>query len=85
MCWVLHWIAGTLFLFRGQEGGQRAGTKNVPYIVFVGQVAELLTSDEMFRDNADRMKRMRSQILNRLVMRLSLSPVLGAIGVPTDY
>ena len=57
----------------------------MPYIFGFGQAEELLTSDNKWRDNAAHMYRMRSRLMNRLKMCLSLSLVLSAIGVPTDY
>ena len=53
---------------RGKEVWQRAVNKNLPYIAGLGRAAELLTSDNMWRDNADRMERMRSHLMNRLTI-----------------
>ena len=50
----LYWSEGELIIGGGQEEGRRAGTKNVPYIVGLGQAAELLTSYDKWRDNAAR-------------------------------
>mmetsp|Transcript_6775 Transcript_6775/g.9762 ORF Transcript_6775/g.9762 Transcript_6775/m.9762 type:complete len:546 (-) Transcript_6775:62-1699(-) len=38
--------SGALLLGGGQEGGRRAGTENVPYIVALGRAADLLTEEE---------------------------------------
>ena len=81
----MYWSAGALILGGGQEGGRSAGTGNVPYIIGLGQAEELLTSDNNRRDNADRMERMRSKLLNRLTIRLSLLPIFSSMGLPRDY
>ena len=45
----------------GQEGGKRAGTKNVMHIVGLGQAEELLASNYKWGDNAACTESMRSQ------------------------
>ena len=67
----IYGSAGALLLGGGQEGGIRAGNKNLPYIVGLGKAAELLTSDDTWGDNVACMERMRSRLLNRLTVRLS--------------
>ena len=68
-----------------QERGKRAGNKNVPYIVCLVRAAELLTSDDKWSDNAACTDRMRSRLLNRLTMRLSMLPFLREMRVSEDY
>ena len=81
----LYCRSGALLLGGGQEGGRRAGTENVPYIVGLGRAAELLTADDKWRDNAARMERMRSRLLNGLTMRLSdLGPDIVRPNGPSD-
>ena len=47
----LYFSSVAFILCVGQEGGQRSGTKNVPYIVGLGHSVELLTSEGKWRDS----------------------------------
>uniref|UniRef100_A0A7S3Q6W6 Aminotransferase class V domain-containing protein n=1 Tax=Chaetoceros debilis TaxID=122233 RepID=A0A7S3Q6W6_9STRA len=64
-----------MLLGGGQEGGQRAGTENVPYIVAMGTAADILMEQKEFGDmqwqqNAHWMKAMRYRLYKRLVAGL---------------
>jgi len=72
--------SGALLLGGGQEGGQRAGTENVPYIVGMGCAAEILMKKdnqqkEQWRNNARHMEAMRSRLLQILVEGLGRDAV----------
>lgn len=72
--------SGALLLGGGQEGGQRAGTENVPYIVGMGCAAEILMKKdsqkkEQWRKNARHMEEMRSRLLQILVEELGRDAV----------
>lgn len=64
--------SGLLLLGGGQEGGRRAGTENVPYIVGMGYAANILTAytskkkHRRWRKNASKMRSIRSRLLNQL-------------------
>ena len=61
---------GALLRGRGDDGGRRAETENIPYMFVLGCKQELLTSDTKWRDNVDCMERTRSRLLNRLTVSL---------------
>lgn len=71
---------GYLLVGGGQEGGQRAGTENVPYIVALGTAADILTAKTKYRQiawkkNASRMESMRKRLLQNLTSVLGESIV----------
>lgn len=53
----------------GQEGGLRAGTENVPYIVALGKAAALAAA-ALARGEADRLAQLRDQLHRALEVRL---------------
>lgn len=65
----------------GQEGGRRAGTENVPYIVGMGRAVELAL--EHLDTNQAHMEHMRSRLLSNLVHHLGGEDA-GKPNGPTD-
>ena len=61
------------------------GTEKITHIVGLGQAAELLTSYNKWRVNAACTKIIRSQLLNRIIMLLSVLLCFIETGVPTKY
>jgi cysteine desulfurase len=70
---------GILLIGGGQEGGRRAGTENVPYIVGMGRAAELLGTKNtdsggvvmvQLEANAAHMEAMRRRLLQNLTSQL---------------
>ena len=57
-----------LLLGGGQEGGRRGGTENVPYIVGMGQAADIV--NDQWEANAVHMEAIRERLLNNLINRL---------------
>jgi cysteine desulfurase len=52
----------------GQEGGRRAGTENVPWIVGLGEACAIAA--RMLPEAAERMRRLRDRLRNKLGARL---------------
>jgi cysteine desulfurase len=65
--------SGGLLLGGGQEGGRRAGTENVPYIVGMGRAAALVAAN--LEQDAQWMERLRQKLLSELTDRLGASNI----------
>jgi cysteine desulfurase len=65
-CWSSS--RGVMLQGGGQEGGQRGGTENVPYIVGMGKAAELAL--ENLPATMKHMETMRSRLLDKLIKEI---------------
>lgn len=69
-----------MLLGGGQEGGRRAGTENVPYIVALGTAADIMTEQKedgnfQWQVNASYMEEMRKRLHRNLVVGLGADTV----------